>query len=464
MADDTPKFLTGSLLRHISVMSLTSSVGLIAIFAVDFIDMIFISMLGNAELAAAVGFAGAILFFTTSFGIGISIAAGALVSQAIGSGDKELLRRRAGTALVYGVVFGSIFAGIVWAYLSPLAQMMGATGETLTLSVLYLSIIVPSLPFLLVGMVGMALLRAFGDAKRAMWATIAGGVVNAILDPILIFGLDMELAGAAWASVAARATIAVVALYPIFKFHGGIAKPNLGAMRLDLMPIMAIAIPAILTQMATPIGQAFVTRSMAAFGEDAVAGMAITARITPLAFGVLFALSGAIGPIIGQNFGAGQHDRVRQAFKEGVLFTLIYVVLATIALYVLRAPIADLFQATGVARSLVYLFCGPLALAFFFNGVIFVGNASFNNLGHPFYSTWINWGRNTLGTIPMVYFGGLWFGPSGVLVGAALGGIVFAAITWVLALKVMARQAQIKPPDQGFQRQARLMSLLHLRR
>ncbi|MDG1530916.1 MAG: MATE family efflux transporter [Paracoccaceae bacterium] len=464
MSGEKPVFLTGSLFRHIAVMSLTSSVGLIAIFAVDFIDMIFISMLGKAELAAAVGFAGAILFFTTSFGIGISIAAGALVSQAIGSGDQELLRRRAGTALVYGVVFGAIFAAMVWAYLTPLAQMMGASGETLTMSVLYLSIIVPSLPFLLIGMVGMALLRAFGDAKRAMWATIAGGVVNAVLDPILIFGLNMELAGAAWASVAARMTIAFVALYPIFKYHTGIARPNLSDLRLDLMPIMAIAIPAILTQMATPVGQAFVTRSMAAFGEGAVAGMAITARITPLAFGVLFALSGAIGPIIGQNFGAEQHDRVRQAFKEGVLFTLIYVILATVALYFLRAPIAELFQADGVARSLVYLFCGPLALAFFFNGVIFVGNASFNNLGHPFYSTWINWGRNTLGTIPLVYLGGLWYGPAGVLVGAAFGGILFAAITWFLALKVMAQQEDIKPADKGFQRHARLMSLFHNRR
>ena len=65
------KFLTGSLFRHIAVMSLTSSVGLMAVFLVDFIDMIFISMLGKAELAAAIGYAGAILFFTGSFGIGL---------------------------------------------------------------------------------------------------------------------------------------------------------------------------------------------------------------------------------------------------------------------------------------------------------------------------------------------------------------------------------------------------------
>ena len=89
MAEQQAKFLSGSLFRHVSVMSLTASVGLMAIFLVDFVDMIFISMLGKAELAAAVGYAGAILFFTTSFGIGMAIAAGALVSRALGAGDVQ---------------------------------------------------------------------------------------------------------------------------------------------------------------------------------------------------------------------------------------------------------------------------------------------------------------------------------------------------------------------------------------
>jgi Na+-driven multidrug efflux pump len=76
MAQANAVFLRGNLFRHISVMSLTSSVGLMAVFLVDFVDMIFISMLGKEELAAAVGYAGAILFFTTSVGIGMAIAGG----------------------------------------------------------------------------------------------------------------------------------------------------------------------------------------------------------------------------------------------------------------------------------------------------------------------------------------------------------------------------------------------------
>jgi putative MATE family efflux protein len=455
-------FLEGGLFRHVTVMSLTASLGLMAIFAVDFIDMIFIAMLGKAELAAAVGYAGSILFFTTSFSIGMAIAAGALVARALGSGEAHMASRRAATALFYGMILGGLFALAVWIYTPFLVLLLGATGETAALAVSYLRIIVPSLPILVAAMIGGAILRAHGDARRAMMSTLAGGVVNAVLDPILIFGLDMELTGAAVASVAARVAIAWFALAPVVRLYGGFEKPTPAEFRLDVRPILAIALPAILTQLATPVGQAFVTRAMAAHGEDAVAGMAIVGRLIPLSFAVIFALSGAVGPIIGQNFGAGKTDRVRGAFNAGLLFVAMYVCVASAALFVLREPIVALFGADGLARDLVFLFCGPLALAWVFNGVIFVSNSAFNNLGHPFYSTWVNWGRHTVGTVPFIMAGAALYGAPGVLIGQAAGGVLFGLIAWILAERVLRRPEQAE--RDPYQRQARLHVLFNLRK
>jgi putative MATE family efflux protein len=460
MAD--AKFLEGNLFRHVSVMSLTASLGLVAVFAVDLVDMLFISMLGQAELAAAVGYAGAILFFTTSFGIGMAIAAGALVARALGAGDEVAARRRASTALVWAVAFGAVFAGVVWMLVPLFVGLLGASGETARLAVSYLRIIVPSLPLLMVGMIGGAILRAHGDANRAMVATLVGGAVNAVLDPILIFGFGLDLTGAALASVAARAAIAATALLPIFRHHGGLEAPRADHMLPDLRPLAAIAAPAILTQLATPVGQAFVTRSMAEYGEDAVAGMAIVARLTPVAFGVIFALSGAVGPIIGQNAGAGDRDRVRGAFRAALLFTALYVVAAALLLFLLRAPIAAMFDATGQALALVYLFCGPLALVFFFNGTLFVANAAFNNLRQPLRSTWLNWGRHTLGTVPPVLLLSAWLGAPGVLIGQAVGGVVFGLIAWRLAERLISAPDLPRPEPERFR--TRLFQLLHHRR
>lgn len=460
---ENAKFLEGSLMRHITVMALTSTLGLMAVFLVDFVDMIFISMLGKAELAAAVGYAGAILFFTTSISIGMAIAAGALVARALGSEDVEQAKRRATNAMIIGVIVGSLFAAAVWLNIRPLAQLVGASGATLDLAIQYLQIIIPSLPLLLIGMVGGAVLRAHGDARRAMMVTIWGALVNAVLDPILIFGFDLELVGAAWASVAARVTIGLTAIIPILRYYGGFVRPSFGSMRLDFTAIMAIAIPAILTQLATPIGSAYVTRAMSEFGDAAVAGMAIVGRLTPVAFAVIFALSGAIGPIVGQNFGAGKQDRVAKALREGVIFTAVVVAFMSVLLFVLRGPLEILFDLEGEARTLVFLFAGPLSLMFFFNGLIFVGNAGFNNLGHPYYSTFINWGRHTLGTIPFVIVFSGWYGAEGVLIGQAVGGMLFGLGAWALATRIAKRSA--KPDERRpYERNLTLFRLLHARR
>ncbi|MEP3945694.1 MATE family efflux transporter [Ascidiaceihabitans sp.] len=464
MAGEQAKFLNGNLFSHVTVMSLTASVGLMAVFFVDFVDMIFISMLGKAELAAAVGYAGAILFFTTSFGIGMAIAVGALVARALGEGNVELARGRTATGLLYGVVFGVFFGIVVWLNLRGLVTLLGATGDTVDLAVSYLRIIVPSMPLLVIGMMGGAVLRAYGDARRAMMATIYGGLVNAILDPILIFGLDLELTGAAVASVIARVAIAGTSLLPIIRHHGGITLPRAADLSRDFSPILAIAAPSIMTQLATPIGQAIVTRNMAQFGEDAVAGMAIVSRIVPVAFGVLFALSGAVGPIIGQNFGAKDYGRVRGGYNAALLFAAIFTVLVSALLFLLRGPILALFNMDGVGADLVLVFCGPIALLFYFNGVLFVSNAAFNNLGHPFYSTWMNWGRNTFAMLPFVWLGGLWLGPEGVLWGQAAAGVVFGIVSWRLAVRVIAKDSGELPPRGPFARQRSLLEILHLRR
>lgn len=447
-------FLEGSLMRHVMRMSLTASVGLLAIFAVDFVDMIFISMLGNDALAAAVGYAATLLFFTNAINIGLSIAAGSLVARAIGAGATEQARDYATSVASYAAITGVFVPIVVLLNRDYVLALFGADGAVLELAARYVSIILPSMAAMGVAMTAMAVLRAHGDARRSMMCTLYGGGVNAVLDPLLIFGFGLGLDGAALASVVARLSMAGLALWPAIRVHDGFARPSLRVAAGSFAAISAIAVPAVLTNVATPVGNAIVTRQIAEFGTQAVAGMAVIGRLMPVAFAAIFALSGAIGPIIGQNFGAERPDRVRGAFHAGVLFTACYVVLVSVLLFALRAPIAGLFEATGETRALIFLFCGPLALLSFFNGLIFVANASFNNLGHPIYSTWINWGRHTIGTWGPAVIGAQMAGAAGVLIGQALGGVVFAGIAWILAQRVM-RVAPPKAQSDPFAAQRR---------
>ena len=177
---------------------------------------------------------------------------------------------------------------------------------------------------------------------------------------------------------------------------------------------------------------------MAPFGDDAVAGWAIIGRIVPVAFGVIFALSGAVGPIIGQNFGARRFDRLTSTLRDSLTVTIVYVLAVWALLALFAGPIASLFGASGLARELIVFFCLFAAGSFLFDGAIFVASAAFNNLGYPAYSTLFNWGRSTLGVIPFVWAGAHFFGAEGVIAGRGLGAVVFGIVSMMVCFRTVA--------------------------
>ncbi len=415
-------------MRHIVVMSLTSSAGLISIFLVDFADLYFISLLGKKELAAAVGFAGTLLFFNMSMTIGLMIAMSALAAQRIGAGEPDEARRIATSVMAAAFVLGLVLAALFWIFAPQMLDLIGAVGETKDLASRYMRIVVPSLPIAALAMVGSGLLRAHGDARRAMNATLAAGAVNAVLDPILIFAVGLGLDGAALASVAARVAMAITALMPIIRHYGGFAPFDRAQFIGDLKPIFAIATPAILTNIATPIGAIIVTRAIAPYGDAAVAGFAVILRLTPLAFCVLFSLSGAVGPIVGQNFGGRAYDRVRETLRKSLIFAALYTAVVWALLVALSGVIARAFGLTGEGGELIFWFAVIVAPLYVFNGALYISNAAFNNLKRPLWSTWLNWGKNTIGTAPFVFAGSAIAGAPGVIIAQAVGGIAFAVI------------------------------------
>jgi len=433
------KFVSGNIFRHIVLMSSTNAIGLTALFIVDLADLFFISMLGETELAAAVGYAGTIAFFTTSISIALSISMSALVARAIGQQEREKARRLVVNILVSGFIISSVFAAITWTFTPELVALIGAKGETHALAVDYLHILLPSLPVLAVAMGTGAALRSVGDAKRAMYSTLAGGAVNAILDPIFIFAFAWGLHGAAIASVIARFAVAWVAFYGVVHIHQLLGRFHYQAWIHDQKEIFNVAIPAMVTNIATPLGNAYVTTMIASFGNGYVAGWAIVGRLLPVAFGMIFAMSGAVGPIIGQNFGAHLPDRVNLAMKHAMQFTTCYVAIMALIIYLLQAQIIQLFSAQGEAAELLGFYCTWLCISFIFNGVLFISNAAFNNLGYPTTSTIMNIGKATIGTIPLVYFGGQWFGAIGVVSGQAVGSIIFGIIGGLGAQRILRR-------------------------
>ncbi len=433
-----PRFVTGSTLRHVIVMASTGAVGLVAVFVVDLINLFYISLLGQRPIAAAVGFAGAVGFLQSSLAIGMMIGVGAVVSRAVGAGRIDDARRIAtGSVVVIAAVMAVVGLATV-AALGPLLAALGARAETGALAAGFLTITSPSLPLLATGMCFSALLRSVGDARRAMNVTLVAACATAVLDPILIFALHLNLTGAAISTVLSRCLLVAMGWRGVARAHDLLGRLDLAMLRSDMRQVFKVAGPAILTNLATPVGAVYVTHSMAAFGSAAIAGLATIDRISPVAFGLVYALTGAVGPILAQNMGAGRPDRVQAALRDSLLVVVAAVVVAWALLAALQPFVVTAFSATGVTADLIRLFCGWLAASFLFTGSLFVANAAFNNLGFPLLSTGFNWGRATLGTIPFVTLGAS-YGPAGVLFGQAAGSVVFGIAAVLVAFRVVGR-------------------------
>ena len=441
------RFVTGSILRHVVVMSGTGSVGLMAIFAVDLLSLFYVSKLGDPALTAAVGFASIVQFFAIAINIGLMIAAGALVSRAVGAGDSEGARRIATSITLHCLIVSGLLAGVLMACLDPLLRGIGAEGHTLEVARRYLLISLPSNLLLGPGMLFTGLLRAIGAARAAMSVTLAGAVVTVFVDPLLIFGLGLGVDGAALAVCVARATFLAVGLAHVRR-HRQLGPPRVAAMLADLPEVARIALPAVLTNLAPSVASAFVAHTLSRFGPPAIAGNVVIERLAPVAFCGLFAMSGSIGPILGQNWGARRFDRMRGVLLNGALVTALYVLAVWLALVLARGPLARAFELSGVAADLFGFFCLASGAVWFFNGLLFLSNASFNNLGFPFVSTLLNWGRATLGTVPPALLGAAWYGPEGVIAGTGVGSIGFGLAGLVLAFRTVGRlEGRVVAPE-----------------
>jgi putative MATE family efflux protein len=432
-------FTTGSVLRHVTVMSLTGTVGLIAIFIVDLLSLLYVSRLGNVNATAAVGYATTVMFLATSVNIGLMIGIGALVSRSLGARDREGARRQGGSFVTLSALFACAVTVLVMLVADPILSALGAVGETHAIAWRFLMITMPSNVLMAVGMGFSGVLRAVGDARRAMYVTLGGGLATAAIDPLMIFGLGLGVYGAAWATIISRVFFALMGYWGAVRVHGLAERPRLGALKSDLAPLFGIALPAILTNLATPIANGFMTGVIAPYGDDAVAANAIISRLVPVAFGALFALTGAVGPIFGQNLGARNFGRLRGTLNASLIFAGACVVFAWAVLLLAEDGLVAVFDAHGETAALLRYFCSIIAGTWAFHGALFVANAAFNNLGTPILATGFNWGKATIGTVPFAIIGSWYGGAAGAFLGQGIGAMFFGIAGVLVAYRVIAR-------------------------
>jgi Na+-driven multidrug efflux pump len=179
---------------------------------------------------------------------------------------------------------------------------------------------------------------------------------------------------------------------------------NCFGLKNDLREILSIFAPALATNIATPIGNSFMLKLIAEYWDDAVAWMAVLWRLIPVIFVYIFALSGSIWSIVGQNYWAWLYDRVRESIIKAMTIAWMYVLWMSALLIIFNTYLINLFNLSGEGAMLLRFYGNFLAIFFVFNAMIFVWNATFNVIGKAYISMIMNFLRSIVFLLPFIFF------------------------------------------------------------
>lgn len=421
-------------------MTIPMVYGMILLMTFNLVDTFFVSMLGTQPLAA-ISFTFPVTFTVISLMIGLGIGTSAVIAKFLGHDDHESAKDSATASLYFAAIVVISLSFVGYLFTDELFTLLGAKASLLPLIHQYMDIWYLGSVCLIGPMIGNAVLRASGDTKTPSIVMGSAGLINAVLDPILIFGFGpvsaMGLEGAAIATF--------ISWLFGFGFVLTILTKQKNLIHTHLLPIkqliascrgiLKIGLPAAGANMLTPIAAAIMTAIAATYGESVVAGFGVGTRIESIASLVVLALSMTLPPFISQNFGAGKMHRVEQAYKTSIKFILFWQVFVYLVLIITAPWIASIFAKEQKVADIIVLFMWVLPLGYGLQGIVILTNSSFNALHKPLIALMLSIVRLFVCYVPLAYLGSSLYGLHGFFIGALLGNLLMAFISYRLFSK-----------------------------
>jgi len=429
--------LEGPVASTLKQMTIPMIYGMILLMTFNLIDTFFVGLLGTQPLAA-ISFTFPITFTVISLTIGLGIGTSAVIAKALGKGEHDTAKDAGTTALILTGLIVALLSFVGYLFTDEIFTLLGASEGLIPLIREYMDIWYISSVCLIGPMIGNAILRASGDTKTPSKIMGGAGLINAVLDPILIFGLGpipaMGIQGAAIATVISWVCGLAFVLYIVgYKrrlIH--ISAFPVSHLITASKSILHIGLPAAGANMLTPIAAAVLTAIVATFGESAVAAFGVGSRLESIACLVVLALSMTLPPFISQNFGAGNMSRVEEAYQASIRFVMKWQIGIYIVMVLLAPWIADAFSKEEAVADVIKLFIWILPLGYGLQGIIILTNSSFNALHKPMVALVLSIVRLFVCYVPLAYLGSLLYGLEGFFIGALLGNLLMACISYRL--------------------------------
>jgi putative MATE family efflux protein len=424
-------FTEGSVGRHLFRLGSYMTMGGVSMNIAQLAEAVYLGIVGT-EALAAMGFAFPITITLFAFAGGIGTGASSVIARAMGAGDTQRVRVLVTHAQLVAIIVGCVLGACGAIFARDIVLALGAEGVVLDMTTQYLKVYMLGVPFFLLSIVGSTLLRATGNAASPGIIMTTGSVVQMAFGPVLIFGWfglpEMGIAGAAWAYFISR--LVSVSLYGALLVRTRMMHWSLRGLPASCIAILHVGGPAIMSGLVMPASMLIITRLLAGHGHEVVAGYNVASRVETLAHMIIWSASSSVEPFIGQNWGAGRYDRVKQALRMTNIFSLSWGVVTFILMLLFGEYIVSQIDNNPVVVDVASSFFLIIPLSIGFMGIMQIASSSFNARGMPMPAFTISIVRTVVVYVPLAIVGDYYWGYIGIFVATATTNVVVGIIAW----------------------------------
>ena len=431
--------LTGDPKKAIISLSGPMIIAMLLMSSYNVVNAIWVVGLGSDALAA-IGFISPIFMVLIGLGSGIGAGATSAIARRIGTGDRNGASNGAVHALFISLILSAIITVPLVVFVKPIAILFGA-GETAGLAAAYGQVLFAGSFFILFVNIAYGILRAEGDAKRTMHAMVAATLLNMVLDPILIYGLGLGIAGAAWGTIISLAAVTIVLLYWFFikkNMYVCFSRQVFTPCRSVVSDILNVGIPASVEYMLMSVLCIILNLILVIVANtDAVAVFSTGFRVVSYGIVPIVAIGMSVVSVVGAAYGARHYEKIRVAHTFSILFGLALALCVSLLTWVFAYPIASIFSYSQESAHLypgIVAFIGVMCLFYPFVPLGLLSSSVFQGVGKGPTSLFLTFMRSLVFAAVFAYIlaiplgmgeQGVWWG---LVAGEILGGLL--AFAW----------------------------------
>ena len=412
----------------------------------NIVDQIFIGQsvgyLGNA----ATNVAFPLTTICTAMALLIGVGSASNFNLKLGAGRKEEAKQVAGNGFILLILSGIFLAVIVGIFLKPMMIAFGASESVLPYALTYTGIINFGIPFVILSTGGSHLIRADGSPNYSMACLVSGALINLVLDPVLIFGLNMGIAGAALATIIGQFVSGVMVILYIRKFKNGkLGRKEFTIQKKWLKIIASLGSAACFNQLAMTIVQITMNQTltrygaMSEYGSDIpLACVGVISKLNIVLIGFSVGISQGSQPINGYNYGAGNYARVKETYRKAAAVVTIISAVCFLAFQIFPRQIISAF---GNGNELYFNFSIRYLRIFMFmtfiNGIQPLTSNFFTSIGKARMGIFISLTRQILFLLPLILIFPVFLGVEGVMYAGPVADAAAAAVALVFIVREM---------------------------